>query len=203
MSINNLDKFINLTYEDVDLINLKIGYTQGELNEDFNDFEDSFNAQKHTYWNFTIIKDETIELDCDYLLIDWSSSDSFCLSSDEDIADKIAHICSKSSEDMFGDTIAFYSFESIVMGVLDEPDGNECIDLILESIGGTLDILEDTVKIPQEYVNSLYCLHEQIDSENIIFRNQEIIVDDKSFDIGNEYKSNKTIVFFSEDVMNY
>lgn len=89
-----LGLFTGNSLDDFKVINLKLGYTQGELSEDFEDFEDAFNAPKHVYWKFTVLEDKSGELDRCYLLIDWKNSKEYPLSSDEEVSHKIGEICS-------------------------------------------------------------------------------------------------------------
>lgn len=39
-----IEKFNDLDVDNIKILNLKSGYTQGKLSEDFKDFEDAFNA---------------------------------------------------------------------------------------------------------------------------------------------------------------
>ena len=182
---------------------LRLGYTQGELNpEVFEDFDHDFNAVKHTYWNFLLLIDETGELDCDFLLINLNNQEEKCFDTDEDLAEKIGLICSDLSEDMFGYTISPIAFESVVMGVLDEPDGYEYMDDILETIGGEL--LETIGNgIPESCVNSLFCMLIEIPEGERSISNNQFLIKNKNIDLEENYNYHTKIVYFTEDVMTY
>lgn len=206
MNMNNinLQKFYGCDTENIGLFSLKLGYTQGEVSEDFDDFEDAFNAIEHVYWKFTVVEDLTGSIGCDRLLIDWSNEDSFCFSGgDEELADQIASICETSTEDMFGDTIVANAFKTLVMKVLDEDEEGPWMDDIIDTIGGTIDVEFDTQKIPEEKVNSLFCMFGELETDNIEFKDENIIVDGNIIDGDTGFVDEPTIASFSEDVMRY
>jgi len=204
MSNVNLEKFYGCDTENIGLFSLKLGYTQGELSEDFDDFEDAFNAEEHVYWKFTVVEDLTGSIGCDKLLIDWANEESFCFSgSDEELADQIASICEASTVDMFGYTIVANAFKSLVMKVLDEDEEGPWMDDIIDSIGGTIDVEFDTQKIPEEKVNSLFCMLAEIDVDDIEFKDTNIFVSGIAIDGDTKFTDNLRIASFSEDVMRY
>ncbi len=187
--------------DDFKVINLKVGYTQGELSEDFEDFQDAFNAPKHVYWKFTVIEDNKGELDYSYLLIDKKNSKEYSLDIDEEIAQKIGDICSATTEEMFGSVIVPEAFEAVVISALDDP-GYECVDDILENIGGSIEE-DDGTQIPEENVNSLFCLHQEINEGIVTISNGSMSINGQIFDIDGDYEAVSKVVYFTEDVMNY
>ncbi len=192
---NNQDNF--------KVTNLKLGYTQGELDESFESFEgfeDAFNAPNHVYWKFTVVQDNTGELDCSYLLIDWKNSKEYPLSIDEEVAHKIGEICNATSEEMFGSVIVLGAFESVVISGLDVT-GYECVYDILEKIGGYIEV-DEGIKIPAENVNSLFCLHQEIQEGIVTISNGSMLVNEEIFDIDGDYEAVSKVVYFNEDVMN-
>jgi hypothetical protein len=197
-----LNYFKSFKKEAFKVFNLKLGYTQGELQESFEDFDDSFNALRHSYWKFTIVIDEYGSLDFVYLLIDWNKQECHKLSSDEEVAVVISEICNSSTEDMFGREITKESFESVVIGVLDQPIGYSCQETVLDAIGGSLEIIEESIKIPEEFVNSLYCLSEEFDSEIVSFEEDQILISKSKIDLNEKYKTIDKICHFTNDVMN-
>jgi len=197
-----LSSFKGFKKEAFKVLTLKLGYTQGELQESFEDFDDSFNALRHSYWKFTIIKDETGNLDFGFLLIDWEKQESHKLSSDEDVAVLISEICNSSTEDMFGREITKESFESVVIGVLDTPDGYSCQETVLDAIGGNLEVIEESIKIPEEFVNSLFCLSEEFDSKVVSIEEDQILISKSKIDLNKKYKTIDKICHFTNDVMN-
>jgi len=194
-------KNAKLESDDFTVINILIGYTQGELDEE-EDYDDAFKAKSHVYWKFTVARDLTGELDCDYLLIDWENEDNTaCFQSDEDLAKAIGLRCQDTTEDMFGDVIQSDCFESVVLGILDEPEGYICMDNVLEEIGGEIRQEENTDKIPEELVNSLFALSEEIDSTNKSIQDGKIFISGEELDLENDYSVALKYVAFSEDVM--
>lgn len=141
---------------------LKVGYTQGELQEDFDDFKTGFNAPNHAYWKFALLTCEEGENDCEALIIDIKNSAEYCVENSYlDISAKISEICQADTEDMFGVKFASAGLEAVIISALDEPDEDyECIGDVLGNIGGTLEMAYDSVEIPDENPNSLFCLCE-------------------------------------------
>ena len=195
-----LGLFTGNSLDDFKVINLKLGYTQGELSEDFEDFEDAFNAPKHVYWKFTVLEDKSGELDRCYLLIDWKNSKEYPLSSDEEVSHKIGEICSATTLEMFGSVIVLGAFESVVISGLDDT-GYECVNNILEKIGGYIEV-DEGIQIPEENVNSLFCLHQEIQEGIVTISNGSMLINEKSFDIDGDYEAVSKVVYFTEDVMN-
>ena len=195
------DLFTGNNLDDFKVTNLKLGYTQGELSEDFEDFEYAFNAPKHVYWKFTVLEDKSGELDFCYLLIDWENAKKYALGVDEAVAQKIAEICSATSEEMFGLVIVLEAFESVVISGLDHT-GYDCVDDVLENIGGSIEV-EDGVKIPGYGYNSLFCLHQEIKEGIVTILNGSMTINEQHFDIDGDYEVTSKVVYFTDDVMNY
>jgi hypothetical protein len=196
-----IEDFNGNNEDDFKVTNLKLGYTQGELSEDFEDFEDAFNAPKHVYWKFTVLQDNNGELDYTYLLIDWKNSKEYSLNVDEEVAQKIGEICSATSEEMFGSVIVPEAFEAVVISALDDP-GYECVDDILENIGGSIEE-DDGAQIPEGNVNSLFCLHQEIEEGTVTISNGSMLINEQLFDINGDYDAASKVVYFTGDVMNY
>lgn len=195
------------------LTNIKLGYTQGELQEDFEDYEDGFRAKSHIYWKFSILTDQDGQVDCPILLIDWNDQENsqcfeLCIDDDDELvslANHIGEICSATTDDMFGSTFPVEGFQAIVMEVLDldEPEEYENIkNDILEQIGGEIYLEEETDNIPEENVNSLFVLSENIDPESLSFKDGKILINEKEFDIDADIESELMCAGFSEDIMN-
>jgi len=192
------------------MINIKIGYTQGELSSDFNDYEDGFRGYSHVIWKFSVINDENAEEP--FILVNWTNSGEISkYSGDEELAVAVGQICENTTEDKFGSPIKSECFESLILALFDEPDGYQCMDNVLGSIGGEIIVDEDTDKIPEELVNSLFAIQESvnledyndIDLKNISIKDSLILFGDKIFDPMVENNFLIKYSAFSEDVMRY
>lgn len=178
---------------------LRIGYTQGELQEDFDDFDDSFNAVNHTYWNFIVLSDMEGILDNSFLVVNLSDNNTMSVDTYEAVGQVISEMCNSTTEEMFGETFANEAFEAVVVGSIDEPEDYECIDAVLESIGGEL-LQDEGRAIPEEYVNSLFCIAEELPFDQLLVKDGKIFVNDEEFELENEYADSK-VTYFTQDVM--
>lgn len=204
---SKLSLFNGIDPDLLSVVNLKIGYTQGELNAtEGTDYVDGFKAENHVYWKYTIVKDQGGDTGCDWLLIDWSNPlNSRCLSGDEEAAETIGELIEPSTEDMFGTTIPAVCFQSIVQSILDEPDGYEFIEETLEKIGGSIEV-EDGDKIDESLVNSLFALSIELDSSAISVKEGNLYVNGQLLEIDNideAFIAEIKHAAFTEDVMGY
>ena len=196
----------DLDSDEYRISNLKIGYTQGELHEDFEDFEDGFNSPKHTYWKFTLITFEQDDgQDLDIRLIDWKGTSEFEFNSLESATNKISELCNIDTEEMFGEFFAPSGFSTVALSVMDEPEGYKCMNDVLNNIGGEILLSNASYSIPKEYVNSLFCLREDIDSDVIVIDDDNILVNGTVFDVNNDSTEviSIDIAYLTEDIMNY
>lgn len=187
--------------------NLKFGYTQGELNEDFEDFDDAFNAHKHVYWTYTVISDNNETADEKFFLIDWSNNSEYSFKTQIELVNKIGELCSSSSEDMFGSVIIDQAFSGIAMYALDEDAFKEngydsALDIVLEEIGGSVEENWEGC-VPEEFVNSLFCLYEGLLEDAFSVENGELMYQDNKFDAEDIFDEEGKIIYFTNDVMNY
>jgi len=190
-------------FEDIRLKTVKVGYTQGELQEDFDDFDDAFNAPNHSYWKFSVITVEEGETECEALVIDIKNNEQYCIENDyEAISLKIAEICQAETEDMFGMEFPINGLQAVVISAIDEPEGYECIEDVVENIGGSIEIAYDTVEIPEENVNALFCICEEIEEE-ISIDGEIIKVNGEEISLEETHKYEKRIAYLTEDIMNY
>jgi len=195
-----LEKYKKLEFEG---FLLRIGYTQGELSEDFEDFDNEFNASKHCYWNFMILRDINEEsAGNEYLLMNLNNSDVSCMSRQEEVSSKIENICNSQTEEMFGLQFPSSAFESVVLGAIDEPIDYDCINEVLENIGGNIEENYGT-GIPKENVNSLFSYSMYIDHKRLKISENTILIDNKKLTLNEMYIEEPKLVYFSEDVMNY
>lgn len=184
------------------LINIKIGYTQGELQAEYQDYDDGFRGCSHVLWYFTVINDENS--DYPFILINWKNPESVTrYSSDEELAEAVGQICEDTTEDMFGSVIKGECFESLVMALFDEPEGYPCMENVLDEIGGEIVVTEDTDKIPQYYVNSLFAIFEDLRSHEVSVKGGKIQIGNSPFDPKSKYESSIKSAAFTEDVMRY
>jgi hypothetical protein len=198
-----LEVYKNLGANSFEGLLVRVGYTQGEVSEDFEDFDDGFNASKHCYWNFIILRD--LKGECEgreYLLMDLDSSGMSFGGSEEEISSKIADICNSQTEEMFGEEFPSSAFESVVLGAIDEPRGYDCINDVLGNIGGSLDEHFGVV-IPEQYVNSLFSYSMFIGEERLSIENDSILIDGEGISLDEVYAVEPRLICFSEDVMNY
>lgn len=203
-------RFNGIDSDSITVFNIKLGYTQGELDaldpSEHPDYEDGFKADSHAYWKFTVVIDNGGETGCDFYLADWTDADnSQCLSGDEETAETIGDLIEPTTEEMFGSTIQAVCFQSVTQSVLDEPDGYDFIDNILENVGGEI-VLEDGDKISESLVNSLFALSEEVDTSMLTVEDGKLLFKGGAFDI-NKIDDDSILVkkfaAFSEDVMGY
>lgn len=197
-----LDLFSTEANENFEATILRIGYTQGELSEDFSDFPDAFNAPNHCYWGFMVFEDLSGERSNVFFLVDLKSSEGYAFENDEGVSRKIGEICEKSSEDMFGRPIVASAFEALSLASFDEPSGYSCMDDVLDVIGGTLE-QDYGSAISKEFVNSLFCISIPISEECIRIANGKIIIENDILDEALSNNAKNKLVFFTEDVMKY
>lgn len=195
----SMEMFQELNKDSIQGYLLRIGYTQGELQEDYDDFEDAFNAVNHVIWKFVVICDIEGTLDEGFLVIDLSNNESFTAESYEEVSQIIANICNNSTEDKFGEEFNNLTFESIVLATIDDPDDYECIGQVLDDIGGDF-MVEEGRSIPESCVNSLFCICEELECGRLSLKNSEIMVDGEVLNDELEYENAK-IAYFTEDVM--
>ena len=200
-------RFNGIDSDSITVFNIKVGYTQGELDAtEYPDYDDGFKAGSHIYWRFTIVIDNGGSVGCDYYLVDWTDSNNYqCLSSDEEVAEIIGNLIEPTTEEMFGSSIQTVCFQSVTQSVLDEPDGYDFIDKVLENIGGEI-VLEDGDKISESLVNSLFALSEEVDTSMLTVEDGKLLFKGGAFDI-NKIDDDSILVkkfaAFSEDVMGY
>lgn len=197
-----LDFFSTKANDNFETTVLKIGYTQGELSEDFSDFPEAFNAPNHCYWGFMVFKDLSGERSNVFFLVDLKSSEGYAFENDEGVAKKIGEICEKSSEDMFGRPIVASAFEALSLAAFDEPSGYSCMDDVLDVIGGNL-VQEYGCAISEKFVNSLFCISIPIGEECIRVTNGRIVIENDILDEALSNNKKNKLIFFTEDVMNY
>lgn len=100
---------------------------------------------------------------------------------------------------------------AFVLAILDEPEGYECMDAVLEDIGGELthgevDANDEgyTPDIKLEPTNALFAVVEELDASLLTLNDGEIFFQGDAFDNDTKYPSYyDTYAAFTEDVMNY
>jgi len=200
--------FLNECTSGFSVINLYIGYTQGELNAlEEPDYDDAFKLKNHVYWKYTIIHidNENIEHDC--LYIDWKEPDALFYSDlYDDVASEIASRIEATTDEMFGRTIPAICFKILIMAVIDEPD-DELTSQVTDQIGGYFEIEEEaTDQIAKENVNSMFAYFEEIDRSKVGVKNGKITVNGSQLQLNEFYDDgveSRKLAYFTEDVMNY
>jgi hypothetical protein len=197
-----ISKFNGIDSDLISVFNLKVGYTQGELDAVAEpDYDDGFKAGSHIFWKYSVVIDQSGETGCDWLIINWANPEqSKCVSCDEDAAEAIGEFIEPTTEDMFGSNIDAAYFQAVVLSVLDEPDGYEWIEEILEEIGGYIEV-EDGDKISEDFVNSLFVLSEEIDSSLITVEDGALLVNGQALnvdEIDSDHISEKNMQHFQK-----
>jgi hypothetical protein len=160
------------------LTNIKIGITEDSISQ-WSDYEDGFRGYDYVHWYFSIITDE--ESDFHYLYGHGGRGKYYGY---EELANAIGKICedSKIESDVYGSPIKLDFFVALVLALLDKPEGYPCMKNVLNEIGGKIIVDEDTDRIPEEYVNSLFAIREDHSTHEISDYDGEIKIGDSTFD---------------------
>ena len=188
------------------VFNIKIGYTQGELQE--GDYIDDgfFKAGNNVIWRFTVF----VDFDRSFKVYDWdlSRGSIYIFDDDESLSKGLASMLEKKSgeDNLFGREIIDSAFESVLQYSFDPDLGSyPCSNEVLERIGGDLYLEEDADAIPGEYVNSLFSLKEVLPYEEVSIVNGKLYLDGDIFEINEEgcRPVEQFVVGFTNDVMCY
>jgi len=201
--MTNIKDFENLEAESCEGHLLRIGYTSGEIDEDNGDFEFGFNVRQHCWWNFFVLEDITQELKNPVIVIDLNTGENYSVEAGDTelTAQVIARVCNITADDMFGREFASEAFESVALGCLDELDGYDCVNTIIEDIGGFIEEAHG-VEIDEEYVNSLFGLSIHICADYITIKDGKVLIEGEPVDAKKMYQPKYKMIYFTEDVMN-
>lgn len=191
-----------LESEDAFINNYKFGYTQGELSEDFEDFDGAFNPHKHVYWTYSVITVNPYKEE-NFILIDWSNKFEYNFKNKIELINKVGELCSSTTEDMFGSVIVDKAFSGLAMYFFDEGSFEENgYDIVLDEIGGKIEENWDGF-IPEEFVNSLFFISEILPGDSFNVENGDLIYKGKKFDAEDIFDDEPAVTYFTNDVMNF
>lgn len=198
--------FESFSNEIEEIFNLKIGYTQGELQD--GDYEDDncFKAGNNIVWRYTVL----VGYDRSLSVIDWDVNKGkiYRFDDDETLSEQLAAMLEKNSgkDDLFGREIVAAAFESVLQYSFDPDLGSyPCSDEVIENIGGDLYLEEGTDAISSEYVNSLFALKESLLFEELLIKDGDLYIDGEKFDVNSDFSgcADLSVVGFTGDVMDY